>query len=124
MTDEPSRRNRKRIYGALLAVAALLCGYWWVGGTSFDSDAWKSVTGNDPSRLAVVDDLFARYELVGMTRAAVDQLLGVPPDTAYFADFDYVYWLGPERDFISIDSGWLCLDFEDDVVVDARLMRD
>ena len=72
----------------------------------------------------MVDDLLARYELVGMTRAAVDELLGVPPDTAYFTDFDYVYWLGRERGFISIDSEWLCLDFEDGVVVDARLMRD
>lgn len=72
----------------------------------------------------MVDDLLARYELVGMTRDKVDELLGVPPETAYFTGFDYVYWLGPERGFISIDSEWLCIDFEDGVVVDARLMRD
>lgn len=124
MTVERPHRNRTRIYGALLVVSLLLCGYWWLSGTRFDSDAWKSVAGNDPSRLAMVDDLLARRKLVGMTRAAVDELLGVPPNTGYFAEFDYVYWLGPERGFISIDSEWLCVAFDDDIVVDARLMRD
>ena len=124
MTVERPHRNWRRIFGVLLVVVVLFCAYSWRGGKLFDSDAWKSVAGNDPSRLAMVDDLLARRELVGMTRAAVDELLAVRPATGYFADFDYVYWLGPERGFMSIDSEWLCLDFDDDIVVKATLMRD
>ena len=114
----------KLICVALFFIAASLCGYWWISGQRFDSDTWKSVAGSDATRLAMVDDLLARYELVGMTREEVDGLLGVPTETGYFANFEYVYLLGPERGFISIDSEWLCIDFEDGVVSDARLMRD
>lgn len=124
MIDQRPRQNRMRIYGVLAVASGLLIAYWWFSGSRFDSNAWKSVTGNDASKLAMVDDLLARYQLVGMKRAEIDDLLGVPPDTPYFADSDYVYWLGPERGFISIDSEWLCIDFKDDVVVDAKLMRD
>jgi len=124
MIDQRPRRIRTRIYGTMAVVAALLLGYWWFSDSRFDSAAWKSVSGNDASKLTMVDDLLAQYQLVGMERAEIDELLGVAPDTPYFADFDYVYWLGPERGFISIDSEWLCIDFTNDVVVDARLMRD
>lgn len=93
-------------------------------GTRFDSAKWHAQSGYDPIRLEMVDDLMRRHRLVGMSRENLDELLGVPPDTAYSASFDYVYWLGPERGFISIDSEWLCLKFSDDVVVDARITRD
>ena len=32
---------------------------------------------------------------------------GVPPPTDYFREYDYAYWLGPERGLFSIDSEWL-----------------
>lgn len=121
--NRPSH-TKKLICVALLCIAVSLCGYWWISGQRFDSALWKSVTESDATRLAMVDDLLERYELVGMTREEIDRLLGVPPETGYFANFEYVYWLGPERGFISIDSEWLCIDFEDGVVSDVRLMRD
>ena len=42
-------------------------------------------------RVRMVDDLLARHKLVGMARAQVEELLGVPPATPYFREYDYVY---------------------------------
>ncbi len=90
----------------------------------FDSAIWKATQGSDPARLFMVDDLLRRHSLVGMSRAEVDELLGRPPATDYFRDFEYVYWLGPERGFISIDSEWLGLRFEQERVAEARVLSD
>jgi len=59
-----------------------------------------------------------------MSRTDIDQLLGRPPKTEYFSDYDYVYWLGPERGFIRIDSEWLCIKFKHDVVTDVQVRTD
>ena len=99
--------------------------YPYLFGTRFDSAKWRAQKGYDPIRIEMVDDLLRRHRLVGKSRAEINDLLGIPPETAYFASYDYVYWLGPERGFISIDSEWLCLKFsDDDVVTDARVTRD
>ncbi|MBU6455395.1 MAG: hypothetical protein KGS72_26730 [Cyanobacteria bacterium REEB67] len=96
----------------------------------FDSEAWKKVATaqsgqrENPVCLRMVDDLLARYKLEGMSRAEVEKLLGKPPTTNYFKEYDFVYMLGPERSFISIDSEWLCIKFKNDVVSEVRICRD
>jgi len=94
--------------------------------TPFDSVAWKRAEEsiNDPIRIWMVTDLLKRYSLQGMSRKQIDDLLGVPHPTSYFREYDYVYWLGPERGVISIDSEWLGIKFENDVVTEARILRD
>ena len=57
----------------------------------------------------MADDLVNRQQLVGLTRQEVVALLGEPPKTEYFQEFDLVYYLGPERGFMGIDSEWLVL---------------
>lgn len=128
-TESQVKHKRPRLGAWLLVFAAIAIAvaafaYRGVARTRFDSDAWKSVAADHPGKLAMVDDLLARHKLVGMTRTDVDSMLGTPPQISYFRDFDYVYWLGPERGFMSIDSEWLCIAFDEDIVVDARLMRD
>ena len=93
---------------------------------SFDSAKWKAENQGGPQgvRVRMVDDLLRKHRLVGMTREQVDGLLGVPPHTNYFREYDYVYWLGPERGFISIDSEWLVIKFEKGVVTEARVLTD
>jgi hypothetical protein len=60
-----------------------------------------------------------------MSRAPVDELLGIPPYTAAGGHApEYRSWLGRERGFISIDSEWLELTFSDDVVVKALVRPD
>ncbi len=73
----------------------------------------------------MVDDLLARNDFQGKTRSEVTALLGEPPDTAYFQDWDMVYWLGPERGLFSIDSEWLVFRLNDDShVTDYQLVTD
>ena len=94
---------------------------------SFDATQWKDeklVNSKDPIRIKMVDDLLNKNKLIGMSKSEVNNLLGVPPKTGYFSNYDYVYWLGPERGFMSIDSEWLVIKFENDRVVEARITRD
>ena len=94
----------------------------------FDSVSWKNEAIvnelENPIRLSMLDDLLKKHELVGMTRNQIDELLGVPKPTGYFNDYDYVYWLGPERGFISIDSEWLGVKFTNNIVSEAKILRD
>lgn len=93
----------------------------------FNSERWKDDTTqcpNDAIRVCMINDLLHRYKLVGMTRTELEKLLGKPPPTNYFRDYEYVYWLGPERSYMSIDSEWLCINFKNDKVSDARILRD
>ena len=93
--------------------------------TPFDSNKWKTAANEEkPVRLRMVDDLLSRYKLQGMSREDIEQLLGKPPPTNYFREYEYVYWLGPERGFISIDSEWLCLKFSKDIATEVRICRD
>jgi hypothetical protein len=93
----------------------------------FDSAAWKDlaqVCSDNPVRLRMVDDLLRSHHLVGMSRAEIDDLLGPSTQTGHFGNYDYVYWLGPERSFFSVDSEWLVIKLQDGTVVDAKIARD
>jgi outer membrane protein assembly factor BamE (lipoprotein component of BamABCDE complex) len=93
----------------------------------FSSNRWKNsllVESSDPQRLYMVDDLMSRFQLEGKTQQEITDLIGKPQPTSYFHEYEYVYWLGPERGFISIDSEWLCLKFKNGVVSEARILRD
>ena len=120
----------------LALVYVLFIGYIFLGPivsdyanrTQFDSVSWKNdqLVDNweNSIRLRMVDDLLKKHELVGMTRNQVDELLGIPKPTGYFNDYEYVYWLGPERGFISIDSEWLGVKFKNNIVIEAKILRD
>ena len=93
--------------------------------TSFESVRWREhLEDGDHIKLNMVDDLLSRYQLIGMSIAQVDPLLGKPPKTVYFKDYDYVYWLGPERSFFSVDSEWLGIKFQNDLVIKVDILRD
>ena len=47
-------------------------------------------------------------------------MLGEPPKTNYFSDWDVVYWLGPERGLAGIDSEWLIVRIGEDGRVAER----
>ena len=94
--------------------------------TAFDSTRWKAENRLDAEgvRVRMVDDLLRTQKLVGMSRAQLENLLGVPPVTEYFREYDYVYWLGPERGLFSIDSEWLVVRCDHGVVVSAQVVTD
>lgn len=79
----------------------------------FSAGWWRAGEGNwsDPlhRRHRIADWLVLSHRLVGLHRNDVVALLGEPPPTEYFKEWDMVYLLGAERGFISIDSEWLVL---------------
>jgi len=116
------------------SIAALVCyEYWWLsyagdGSDRFDSHAWRASLlrdDDDPIRLKMVDSLLEQHRLQGMSRDQIVSLIGKPPKTEYFKQYDFVYWLGPERGGFSIDSEWLAIRFDEtDHVREARIVRD
>ena len=73
----------------------------------------------------MVDDLLRDVPLKGRTRAEVVALLGEPKPTSYFKEYDLVYWLGPERGLMSIDSEWLVIRLDSlGVVAQTDLVTD
>lgn len=95
-------------------------------GRDFDPILWSDTAQIESGvRLGMADRLLSDGVLVGRTRAEVVAMLGEPPPTGYFAEWDLVYWLGPERGYISIDSEWLVARLgSDGRVTEARLVRD
>ena len=51
--------------------------------------------------------------------------LGAQLHTGYFKDLDLVYWLDPERNFVSIDSEWLLIRLDSEKsVTDYKILTD
>ena len=92
----------------------------------FDARAWRDPEQVEQGvRLRMVDDLLGRNLLTGRTRDEIAELLGEPAPSGGFVEWGQVYWLGPERGFISIDSEWLVLRYHADrVLSEASLTRD
>lgn len=93
-------------------VIAYETGREYLARRSFDPAAWQDsarVFSPNPVRIRMVDDLLERHDLDELTGADVAALLGDPDDTPYFREWDLVYWLGPERGLIGMDSEWLVL---------------
>lgn len=93
---------------------------------AFDRAVWQDKKAvAQEMRIRMVDDLLQSRNFRGMTRAQVTAILGESDQTAYFSDWDMVYWLGPERDWFSIDSEWLVLRFDDSKkIAEFRIVRD
>jgi len=124
----PYRKRVALAIGLVLAllVAAVLVAELRTPGVEFDRAAWFDPAHRTNNvRLRLADRLIATRALLGKTRAEVIAMLGEPPATGYFSEWDLVYWLGDERAWISIDSEWLVIRFSSDgVVVANRIVHD
>lgn len=121
----PRRKTWLGILGAAAVVVGIVkCSVF--SGRSFDAILWRDpVHMQDGVRLGMADRLLANRTLIGLTRSQVVAMLGEPPPTEYFRDWDLVYHLGMERSFISIDSEWLVARLgPDGRVVQARIVTD
>jgi hypothetical protein len=109
-----------------VATIVFLLWPWASGPQEFDPTAWKDeVKMQQGCRLEMADWLIEKGTLHNKTRAEVIELLGEPPKTGYFKDWDLVYWLGDERGFISIDSEWLVVRLDaKGRVANYRIVRD
>lgn len=98
------------------------------GHEKFIRSEWMDTArafGRQAIRGCMVDDLLVVHELRGRTRAELVALIGEPPPTDYLKDFDLVYWLGPERGLIGIDSEWLVIRLDKSGrVIETQLVVD
>ncbi|MCA8941104.1 MAG: hypothetical protein KDB80_00975 [Planctomycetes bacterium] len=111
---------------ALVVVAAATIKCSLFPGRAFDAALWHDdARVKSGIRRGMADRMLADEVLLGRSRAEVVALLGEPPPTAYFSEWDLVYWLGPERGLISVDSEWLVIRLgRDGCVCQAGLVRD
>ncbi|MEZ6031348.1 MAG: hypothetical protein R3C46_16600 [Hyphomonadaceae bacterium] len=81
------------------------------GPLPFDRERWDAEVNDtdDETRHRMADGLINSNALLGKRRADIVALLGEPPATNYFREFDLVYWLGLERGWIRLDSEWLVM---------------
>ena len=122
-----SNRKRFQIAVVILAIVLFLCYRSFFPGRVFDAEQWQVNASQRGAkvRLAMADRIVARKMLSGKTRTQVTEILGKPPATDYRSDWDLVYWLGPERGFLGIDSEWLVVKLDqNDVVADVKIVRD
>jgi hypothetical protein len=132
VSDKVSGLNRS--WGCWLALLAtvilLIVGYGFATSylpiRPFDAARWRQVqTIGNPVRLGMIEWLVRSGRLDGLTRAEVVGLLGPPDGGPYFRDWDLVWWLGPERGLMSIDSEWLVVRIgSDGRVAEYRVVRD
>lgn len=77
---------------------------------AFDRNRWLI---EPDKRVYMVDHFLQNAHLIGMDRQQVIEYLGDPTETEYFREKDnIVYWLGPERGLVRIDSEWLVIWFD------------
>jgi hypothetical protein len=125
------KRQRRRFPVIVVSLLGAVLVSWLVARAPlpFVSSWWEAGANNwgDPlkKRHRMADWLLLSHSLVGKNRTELVRLLGAPPETDYFRDWDLVYPLGAERGFISIDSEWLVVRLnERGEAVDARIVRD
>ncbi|SMC56276.1 hypothetical protein [Papillibacter cinnamivorans] len=128
MLREVTRARRANIvifcvFAALFAAAAI---GWFVyrHQHTFTQEKWM----NRPEhRVDIVDDMLAKYRVIGMTEEEITALLG--GDDGKYARYSpeedsIVYYLGPERGLFSIDSEWLVITFRSGAVSDYTVRTD
>ena len=75
----------------------------------FNSEDWKL---NESQRIELIDDLIEKKQLDSLLEKEVIDLLGEPLTICgYFfsSGRDMIYYLGPNRSLIGIDSEWLLI---------------
>jgi hypothetical protein len=121
----PILRALGLIVAACAGVAALIA--WqlhYLPVLPFSSARWKA-NPDGVARLHMVDAFLLTHRLEGMRRDRVVALLGQDPPSGYFAAWDQVYYLGPERGLFGVDSEWLVLNYDNDGrVSDWKVLAD
>ena len=127
MTNEKKGKKEKLInyfclgIFVLIVIFVLMLFLYWSDQHSFTQTKWRE---DIEIRSLIVDDLLNDYELIGMTKQEIEDLLGKNNnDYGYFnRENRYVYCLGGARTII--DSEWLLIDFEGDLVINYEITTD
>lgn len=134
-------RRTRRVALAAIVVAGCLVALMFIGSIAvdrvpeyvdfgplrFDSEVWKATPGDhsrNSVRLRMADDVLTQ-PIVGQPRHAIVALLGEPDSPGFFDGYALVYFLGPERHPLPIDSEWLAIRLDDaGVATECRVMTD
>jgi hypothetical protein len=113
-----------RAFSSFFSGAEVRC----AGHERFDPTGWRdSVQAGFPLavRGCMARNLLKTNDFHDRTRTELVELLGEPPKTSYFREYDLVYWLGPEPGPMGIDSEWLVFRLDSaQRVRDYRIVRD
>ncbi|MFB6356394.1 MAG: hypothetical protein ABEJ65_07755 [bacterium] len=112
-----------------LVLGSILLMIFWnqfsTGSEPFNSETWKQAEKNNSNvRQKMLGDLRNQHQLTGKSREEIAELLGPPTNTGHFKNYEMVYWLGPEQHPYGVDSQWLLLDLEDNVVQKVSVKTD
>ena len=124
--EKEAQKAKKRILTTFIFFAAMfvLMGVWCVRFAYWHSFSTKKWMDYPERRAKMTADLLDRYDLVGMSKEQIVELLG--PDNNEYGYFNQanraVYFLGSERTII--DSEWLLIDFENDIVREYSMTMD
>lgn len=115
------------VFGGWILSHAAVSNWWYQ--ERFEPPRWRAPTDTAevfwPTRLRMIDDLLAQRVLRGLPRDSVRALLGPPDRETQHPVPTMRYYLGPERDWIRIDSEELVIRFDSaGYVVDAGTARD
>ena len=119
-----SQRHGLRLWIVIVvSFVALLSAVAHARNRRFDPAIWRATSAPNPARLEMVDDLLESRQLIGVRQSQVDDLLG-KPEINRSSSTEYVYYLGPERGFISIDDEWLVVKIANGHAVSAVVRPD
>lgn len=127
---DDSLRSSK--WGVVLFAIAALCSLpllgWYLTSALSTSVSFEEVIWSQDcsARKSMVDDIISSKRVVGLRREEVTGLLG-QPEAVWSKESEYAYYLGPEpggRYVPSIDSEWLVVTFENEVVSQVSVKRD
>jgi hypothetical protein len=117
-----SREKTSLIATSTIIVLLIVFTINWIQGFIFTKEKWLD---NPNERVRIVDNLLYRYEMVGMDKKQVINLLGEDNLDRYYATDDiFVYHLGSERGLFSIDDEFLEITFINDKVVKVEVVTD
>ena len=94
----------------------------------FNPETWKNheLVFREPyPRKRMVNDVLAKYDFEGMSKSEVELILGQPDPEPTFRPkgYDWLYFLGRQRIFLSVDHEWLCISFSQNVVTRVKVLR-
>jgi hypothetical protein len=115
-----SAKMKKSSSVIICIIVLIFCGLGLRGkisGEKFDSEKWKTSNLSSEENLSLrwdmMNSLRNNYNLVGMSKSEVIQLLG-KPDKNFSDEFFFRYYLGYSHS--GINAGSLKVDFENGIV--------
>lgn len=115
---QKERRFPKKCVIFLTIVLVLLLVSCW--NHTFTVQKWRD---RPDARRNIVDNMLSRYDLIGMTEGELFKLLGEEEPLTEDGYALYVYGIGMERGWISVDNEFLFVRVEDGMVTDHYFMK-